>query len=261
MATPPDPRLEGLVELVVQLASGNLDARMSLSAASDDIDAVIVGVNMLAEELQALNKHLEGRVAERTRQLADAHLQLERLALYDPLTDLANRMLLADRIDHAVAGAGRGGDPPAVLVLDLDGFKAVNDSFGHAVGDQLLVEVARRLRAVSRATDTVARLGGDEFALLVVDADRGAGPRRRRPDHDRAAGAGARGQPEVLGERQHRGAVLHGGPDRRRSAARRRHGHVRRQGPRTRGRRGLRADDARRGAADGCARPTSCATR
>jgi diguanylate cyclase (GGDEF)-like protein len=79
-------------------------------------------------------------------------------------------MLLADRIDHAVAGAGRGGDPPAVLVLDLDGFKAVNDSFGHAVGDQLLVEVARRLRAVSRATDTVARLGGDEFALLVVDA-------------------------------------------------------------------------------------------
>ena len=78
-----------------------------------DIDAVIVGINMLAEELEALNKHLEGRVAERTRQLADAHRQLERLALYDPLTDLANRTLLAERIDEAVAGTGRGGRLPA----------------------------------------------------------------------------------------------------------------------------------------------------
>src|SRR6185503_13637202 len=170
MATPPDPRLEGLVELVVQIASGHLDARMPPSPTSDAIDAVIVGINMLAEELEALNQDLEGRVAERTRQLADAHLQVERLALYDPLTDLANRALLADRIEQAMARAERGGQPPAVLVLDLDGFKAVNDSFGHAIGDELLIEVARRLREVSRATDTVARLGGDEFALVVVDA-------------------------------------------------------------------------------------------
>jgi diguanylate cyclase (GGDEF)-like protein len=174
MATPqPDPRLEQLVELVVQLASGELSVRLPPSPAADDIDAVIVGINMLAEELEALNKHLEGRVAERTRQLADAHRQLERLALYDPLTDLANRTLLAKRIDEAVAGTGLGGHMPAVLVLDLDGFKAVNDSFGHAVGDELLMEVARRLRAVCRGTDTVARLGGDEFALVVVDASEG----------------------------------------------------------------------------------------
>ena len=174
MATPqPDPRLEQLVELVVQLASGELSVRLPPSPAADDIDAVIVGINMLAEELEALNKHLEGRVAERTRQLADAHRQLERLALYDPLTDLANRTLLAERIDEAVANTGLGGHMPAVLVLDLDGFKAVNDSFGHAVGDELLMEVARRLRAVCRGTDTVARLGGDEFALVVVDASEG----------------------------------------------------------------------------------------
>ena len=71
MATPqPDPRLEQLVELVVQLASGELSVRLPPSPAADDIDAVIVGINMLAEELEALNKHLEGRVAERTRQLA-----------------------------------------------------------------------------------------------------------------------------------------------------------------------------------------------
>jgi diguanylate cyclase len=167
---PPDPRLERLVELVVQLASGELGARMEPSSAADEIDAVIVGINMLAEELEALNEDLEGRVAERTQQLEAAQEQLERLALYDPLTDLANRTLLADRIAQAMARAERAESPPAVLVLDLDGFKAVNDSFGHAVGDQLLVEVARRLGRVARLSDTVARLGGDEFALVILDA-------------------------------------------------------------------------------------------
>ncbi len=154
----------------MQLASGELSARMDPSSASDEIDAVIVGVNMLAEELEALNDDLEGRVAERTQQLEEVQQQLERLALYDPLTGLANRTLLADRIAQATARADRDETPPAVLVLDLDGFKAVNDSFGHAVGDQLLIEVACRLRAVARKSDTVARLGGDEFALVVLDA-------------------------------------------------------------------------------------------
>lgn len=154
----------------MQLASGELSARIVPSSASDEIDAVIVGVNMLAEELEALTDDLEGRVAERTQQLEEAQQQLERLALYDPLTGLANRTLLADRIGQATARADRDETPPAVLVLDLDGFKAVNDSFGHAVGDQLLVEVACRLRAVARKSDTVARLGGDEFALVVLGA-------------------------------------------------------------------------------------------
>ncbi len=165
-----DDRLGQLVELVVELASGDRGARMTPSPASDEIDAVVVGINMLAEELQALDADLEARVTERTLQLEQAQLQLERLALYDPLTGLANRTLLADRIDRAMTRAERGAAPPAVLLLDLDGFKAVNDSFGHAVGDLLLVEVARRLRAVVRDTDTVARLGGDEFALVVLDA-------------------------------------------------------------------------------------------
>ena len=151
---PPDPRLERLVELVVRLASGELTARMEPSTAADEIDAVIVGINMLAEELEALNEDLEGRVVERTQQLEAAQQQLERLALYDPLTDLANRTLLADRIAQAMARAERADSPPAVLVLDLDGFKAVNDSFGHAVGDQLLVEVARRLTQVARGRPT-----------------------------------------------------------------------------------------------------------
>ncbi len=159
-------RLDQLVELVVTLASGDLDARLEPSMAADEIDAVIVGMNMLAEELQALNTDFEQRVTERTQQLKDAQQQLERLALYDPLTGLANRTLLGERIGKAVKRTM----PPAVLLLDLDGFKAVNDSFGHPVGDLLLVEVAHRLRSVVRETDTVSRLGGDEFALVVLDA-------------------------------------------------------------------------------------------
>lgn len=91
-------------------------------------------------------------------------------ALYDPLTDLANRALFADRLEQALAGAPRHGRRVVVLVMDLNGFKAVNDTFGHSVGDQLLIEVAARTRPCIRPSDTVARLGGDEFAILLEDA-------------------------------------------------------------------------------------------
>ncbi|MCD2187995.1 putative bifunctional diguanylate cyclase/phosphodiesterase [Actinomycetospora soli] len=159
-------RLDELAGFVVELAAGRLDARLEPSHQSDEIDAIVVGLNMLAEELQGLTHDLEGRVVERTRELADAHAALERLAHSDPLTGLANRTLLHERLREVE----RASAVPAVLVLDLDGFKAVNDSFGHEVGDALLVAVAERLRAVVRETDTVARLGGDEFAILVHDA-------------------------------------------------------------------------------------------
>jgi diguanylate cyclase (GGDEF)-like protein len=90
-------------------------------------------------------------------------------ALHDPLTGLANRGLLMEQLGQALARARRRPGSVAVLFLDLDRFKVVNDSLGHAVGDDLLVEVARRLERVMRSADTVARLGGDEFVVLAED--------------------------------------------------------------------------------------------
>ena len=163
-------RLDELTDFVIRLASGQLDARLAPSQAADELDAIVVGLNMLAEELQGLTYDLEKRVEQRTQQLAAAHQELERLALYDPLTGLANRTLLAERMGRAMAETDPAGFPPTVLLLDLDGFKAVNDGFGHAVGDALLVVVAQRLCSVVRQGDTVARLGGDEFAIVLQDA-------------------------------------------------------------------------------------------
>jgi diguanylate cyclase (GGDEF)-like protein len=164
-----DGRLDGLVDLIVRLASGNLKARLEPSEARDSLDAVITGINLLAEELDLMTQSLEQRVAERTIALSQARVALERMALNDALTGLGNRTLLGDRIRQAGARAERGTRPPTVLVLDLDKFKTINDSLGHNAGDRILVEVARRLTSVVRETDTVARLGGDEFAIVTPD--------------------------------------------------------------------------------------------
>ena len=90
-------------------------------------------------------------------------------SLHDPLTGLANRVLLFDRIGHALARADRTASPTCVFLLDLDGFKDVNDTHGHAAGDELLQQFAVRLAAALRPGDTAARLGGDEFVVLCED--------------------------------------------------------------------------------------------
>jgi diguanylate cyclase (GGDEF)-like protein len=106
---------------------------------------------------------------------------LEAVARHDPLTGLPNRMLLMDRLDQAIAATRRSGSILAVCFLDLDGFKGVNDQFGHAAGDEVLREIARRLRGAMRGGDTVARIGGDEFVLLLSGA-------HTRAEVDRALG-------------------------------------------------------------------------
>ena len=102
------------------------------------------------------------------RRLKEQETQLKQMAYYDALTELPNRVLLADRLTQAISQTKRSSAMMAVCYLDLDGFKPVNDTYGHEAGDRLLVEMAGRLKDMLRGGDTVARLGGDEFVLLLL---------------------------------------------------------------------------------------------
>jgi diguanylate cyclase (GGDEF)-like protein len=115
--------------------------------------------------------HIDGanlhRVIRYAIERKRTELELVRLAHFDQLTSLPNRTLLRERVDHALARAKRSGSGVATLILDMDRFKEINDMLGHEIGDKLLIEAARRIRAGVRDQDTVARLGGDEFAVVL----------------------------------------------------------------------------------------------
>ncbi|BAN49146.1 bifunctional diguanylate cyclase/phosphodiesterase [Metapseudomonas resinovorans] len=130
---------------------------------------IVVTLAILAIALltSVLDARLEARTARLASSLEQANQELTHLALHDNLTKLPNRTLLEDRIDQAIHKVRRHGGCFGVLFMDLDGFKPVNDAFGHHVGDLLLREVAERLREHLRAEDTLARIGGDEFVLLA----------------------------------------------------------------------------------------------
>jgi len=136
----------------------------------------ITAHNLAVTALRTSIETLEQRVEERTRELQEevterrrAEEKLRHVASHDGLTDLPNRMLLMDRLDQAVNHAHRDARKCAVLFIDLDGFKPINDTLGHDKGDLVLQEVAVRLNASIRETDTAARFGGDEFVLVLTD--------------------------------------------------------------------------------------------
>ncbi|MFP4294436.1 MAG: PAS domain S-box protein [Halothiobacillaceae bacterium] len=128
---------------------------------------VLLSITTVHDDQGQLQYHVA--VASDISQIKEHEAQLDRIAHYDSLTGLPNRRLLDDRLAQAVAHADQNGRQLAVCLMDLDGFKPVNDTHGHEVGDRLLMEIAGRLRAELRSTDTLARQGGDEFVLLLSD--------------------------------------------------------------------------------------------
>ena len=133
-------------------------------------DYIIKGQVDLRGLLRALRYAVERKAMEDTAR--DLTLQLAHSSKHDDLTGLPNRMLLNDRIDFAIAMAARHKTKLAVLFLDLDGFKHINDSLGHSTGDELLKSIAGRLKTCVRGADTVSRQGGDEFVVLLSDVNR-----------------------------------------------------------------------------------------
>ena len=154
---------QGSIWITMDISARKL-AEVELLRAQSDLEKL---VEIRTLELSHTVMKLEKKAAEQKE--AEAHIQ--RLAHFDSLTGLPNRLLLNDRCQHALSVAQRAGHAVALMFLDLDHFKNVNDSLGHRVGDEVLVELAGRLKAAVREQDTVSRLGGDEFILLLPETD------------------------------------------------------------------------------------------
>jgi diguanylate cyclase (GGDEF)-like protein len=126
----------------------------------DEVGSLVLGFNCLV-----------ARLREKDAALRASEARMKFMAHHDPLTGLSNRAMLEDRLQQALAHAERDGRRFALLFCDLDGFKPINDEYGHGVGDAVLIQVAARLSQDRRRVDTVARLGGDEFVILLADLD------------------------------------------------------------------------------------------
>ncbi len=161
----------------VRLADGTAMASFGALAGAVDLDLgrgdtlLVVPERRLGDEEMSLVRAIAHILATAMGRIRNEE-RMRHQAVHDPLTGLPNRTLLRDRLEHALAKRGPG--TAGLLFVDLDNFKDVNDAHGHAAGDAVLVEVARRLCATVRPEDTVARLGGDEFVVVCEDVDREA---------------------------------------------------------------------------------------
>jgi len=150
-------------------------SQAEVASAVQKSEAVEAKVQDSAEELTKVNEALVGEVRE--RQVLEHQLEASRAqehaarhaAFHDPLTSLPNRVLFNDRLEHGLAQARRHGWTIAVMFIDLDAFKAINDTHGHEVGDKVLKTIASRLQKMTREEDTVSRHGGDEFLYLLSE--------------------------------------------------------------------------------------------
>ena len=151
-----------------QLAAGNRSARAPRGG-SAEIDALAESFNAMADQVAAAEIELRAHQAELEQHVAERTRQLHHLAHHDPLTQLPNRRQLSTRLGGALSRAGSTGQKLALLFVDLDNFKSINDTLGHNFGDRVLQLVAERLRTAAGPHSLLARLGGDEFTVLIED--------------------------------------------------------------------------------------------
>jgi diguanylate cyclase (GGDEF)-like protein len=149
-----------LVEAVRRMARGELDVQVTGRAGSEELQALEDGFNSMARSIANAHKTLQARIEQATARLAYQ-------ALHDPLTSLPNRRAFEQALEELLSASRRAGDHGALCFMDLDHFKPVNDTGGHAAGDALLRVVADLIRSHLRSEDTVCRIGGDEFALIL----------------------------------------------------------------------------------------------
>jgi diguanylate cyclase len=179
-------RATGLLqEAAIELSSVNkaLNAELArqdppaqIEKAIEKNEAVEEKVQRVSEKLTHVNRALEGEVRDRVMlehrfdAISEQEESARHAAFHDPLTGLPNRLLFFDRLEHGLAQASRHGWGLAVMFIDLDGFKTINDTHGHAAGDRVLKTIASRLKQNTRSDDTVSRYGGDEFLYLLMEA-------------------------------------------------------------------------------------------